>query len=169
MQISARRLEIMGLVLIIGGIMALTSITYHESYAQPRGIPQTIVAELEESEFGSFGGQTYYNVDNVYSNATYLEDIESTGGLSSYVIADETRISPNIQLKVPLIEDPNRSEVKTITTTLKVDSIEEKNRNSAIYYGTPEFDSGTIYGYDVYEGILEQTGGDEAILIFVLE
>lgn len=60
--------------------------------------------------------------------------------------------------------ESKESEVRILDTTLKVNSIEEKNRNGNIYYRTPEFDSRAIYGYGVYEGILEQTGGVEAIL-----
>ena len=48
-------------------------------------------------------------------------------------------------------------------------SIEEGEDGNNIYYGTPEFGKGVIGDYEIKEGILEQTGGDNAIMTFILE
>lgn len=161
-------LQVIGIVLIFGltGIMS----SYYTSFAQSGNGTQTITAELDENSAGSLGGSTYYNIDDVESNATGLKDIEETGNsFTSFLILYESRISPSFSVKVPMVDDPDRSSVEQIDVSMKVNTIEEGEDGNNIYYGTPEFGKGTIGDYEIKEGILEQTGGDNAIMTFILE
>lgn len=47
---------------------------------------------------------------------------------------------------------------------MKIESIQEQYRYRAICHSTPEFSKETTFGYDIYEGIFEKTGGNEATL-----
>jgi hypothetical protein len=114
-------------------------------------------------------GSTHYKIDDVESNATGLENVDSTGGSSSYVILDESRISPNVSVKVPQTNNPDRSNIETIDVTMKVDSIESIEDGRNIYYASPEFGKGSIGQYEIANGVLEQTSNDKAIMTFILE
>jgi hypothetical protein len=161
-------LQIVGIVLIFGltGIMS----SDYTSFAQTENGTQTITAELDANDDISLGGSTYYYIDDVESNATGLEGIEETGdSLSSFLILYGDRISPNFSVKVPMADNPDRSSVEQIDVSLKIETIEEGEEGNSIYYGTPEFGKGIIGEYETKEGILEQTGGDNAIMTFILE
>lgn len=161
-------LQIIGIVLVIG-LIGVISYDY-TSFAQLENGTQTITAELDANDDVSFGGSTYYYIDDVESNATGLEGIEETGdSLSSYLILFGDRISPNFSVKVPMADNPDRSNVEQIDVSLKIETIEEGEDGNNIYYGTPEFGKGIIGEYEIKEGILEQTGGDNAIMTFILE
>jgi hypothetical protein len=161
-------LQVVGIVLIFGlaGIMS----SDYTLFAQSGNGTQTITAELDANDDISLGGSTYYYIDDVESNATGLEGIEETGdSLSSFLILYGDRISPNFSVKVPMADNPDRSSVEQIDVSLKIETIEEAEEGDSIYYGTPEFGKGIIGEYEIKEGILEQTGGDNAIMTFILE
>ena len=161
-------LQVVGIVLVFG-LTAIMSSDY-TSFAQSENGTQTITAELDANDDISFRGSTYYYIDDVESNATGLEGIEETGdSLSSFLILYGDRISPNFSVKVPMADNPDRSNVEQIDVSLKIETIEEGEEGNSIYYGTPEFGKGIIGEYEIKEGILEQTGGDNAIMTFILE
>lgn len=161
-------LQVVGIVLVFG-LTAIMSSDY-TSFAQSENGTQTITAELDANDDISLGGSTYYYIDDVESNATGLEGIEETGdSLSSFLILYGDRISPNFSVKVPMADNPDRSNVEQIDVSLKIETIEEGEEGNSIYYGTPEFGKGIIGEYEIKEGILEQTGGDNAIMTFILE
>lgn len=165
---SITTIQFIAIVLVFG----LTNITSYNyiSFAQSENGTSTITAELDANDDISLGGSTYYYIDDVESNATGLENIEETGdSLTSYLILFGDRISPNFSVKVPMADNPEKSKVEQIDVSLKIDTIEEGEDDNSIYYGTPEFGKGVIGGYEIKEGILEQTGGDNAIMTFVLE
>lgn len=86
------------------------------------------------------------------------------GGINSYGILDPDKIILNIQVKIPTIEDPTRSDIDTIDKTLKKESIQEQYEYKDICHSTPKFSKETTFGYDIYEVIFEKTRGDEATL-----
>ena len=103
----------------------------YTSFAQSENGTQTITAELDANDDISFRGSTYYYIDDVESNATGLEGIEETGdSLSSFLILYGDRISPNFSVKVPMADNPDRSNVEQIDVSLKIETIEEARKET---------------------------------------
>lgn len=156
---------IMGFSLVLAMVLTLNGLDYNPINAQFEETYYLTMDLINGEENQFIPGQMEYKIDNIQTNVTDLQGLNSEQTQHTGVTIDESYLGITALLNLPQVDDPSRSVTIEIAGFLYVTSIEELEDDGLnVYELTKTPNNYYIFGHMIMDGVLTQTSDDEATL-----